>query len=100
MESEMRIERLTIERTESWQTVNPNRYVATVEYKSPKGEIKMPLTPEISERLLEFVAPLIARLGAEAAQEIAANIYKAIEASKPATQIEAQSTAAAESVQA
>lgn len=100
MEAQMTIERLTIERTASWQTVNPDRYIATVHYKSNKGEITMPLTPEISERLLEFVAPLIARLGAEAAQEIASNIYKTIEASKPATQIEAQSTAAVESVQA
>lgn len=100
MESEMRIERLTIAKEPSYSRENPDRYVATIEYKSTRGEIKMPLTPEISERLLEFVAPLIARLGAEAAQEIASNIYRAIETVKPVTQIEAQSTAAAESVQA
>lgn len=100
MESEMSLERLTIEKTPSWRDTNPDRYIATVHYKSNKGEITMPLTPEISERLLEFVAPLIARLGAEAAQEIASNIYRAIETAKPATQIEAQSTAEGESVQA
>jgi len=74
----MTIEKVEIRKLKSYEGVNAGRFVAEIEYKGERGSIQMPLTPEVSEKLLAFVA-LIAKLASDAANEIASDIFKAVE---------------------
>lgn len=80
--------KICIQKQESWRPENAGRYIATVDYSGPKGALTMPLGPDVSERLLAVLGPMIAKLGADAANEIATDVLNAIEeANNPAITI-------------
>ncbi len=84
--TEMTLVDLNIRRRTSYEEMS-GRYVAEVKFQGSRGNITLPLSPEISEKLMEYLAPLLARFGSDAAAEIAASVLKAVEDRK-ATEIE------------
>jgi hypothetical protein len=78
MKNEMSLQSLTLRKRQSYEEM-PGRFVAEVRYEGSRGSIVMPLTPDISEKLMEYLAPLLARFGSDAASEIAASVTKALE---------------------
>lgn len=84
MKTEMTLRELTVRKRASYEDM-AGRFVAEVQYEGSGGKITMPLSPEISEKLMEFLAPMLARFGSEAANEIAASVLKVLEDSKAVT---------------
>lgn len=54
---------------------NAGKYVATIQYETGrKDAVKLVLDPEVSERLLVFLGPVITKFATQAAKEIETNI--------------------------
>ena len=77
----MKISNLNIRLNQSWDE-NPGKYVASVEYEDKSGNIKMPLDPEVTEALMTYLGPLIAKFGSMAAAKIAENITASLQETK------------------
>ncbi len=74
---------------------NAGQYQATITYEDKRGqEVKMILTPEISEQLLGFVGPAITRFAHIAALEVERNIMLSVEESQKGKAIDLPRTEA------
>jgi len=72
MTKDMQIDELTIRKGERYRTgEEENHYYAVAKVSGTRGNLTIPMTPEVSDRLMEYLAPLIAKFGSEAAQELA-----------------------------
>lgn len=75
----MKLEKLEIRKSESYRNEPPNRYIGEVEYQGSRGKMVVILPPEVSEKLLVYLGPLMAQFAQQGAQEIAANIIRSVE---------------------
>jgi len=74
----MKLKKLEIELQPSYRD-NGGKYIATVEYEDHTGAVKVILEPGISENLLAFIGPVIAKFTNQAAQEIERNLLASVE---------------------
>ena len=88
----MTLRELKVRKRQSYEEM-AGRFVAEVSYEGSGGTISMPLGPDISEKLMEFLAPMLARFGSEAANEIASSVLSVVEDSKAVTLPESSSAA-------
>lgn len=70
----MEIREVRIWKKETYESENPGRFVARVEYRSPKGNIEIPLDIEVAESMLAFLAPVIAKFSRKAVETIMSDI--------------------------
>lgn len=87
IKTDLILNQLRIVRNASYDT-NPGRYRAEVEYKTVSSETKLMLHPEVAEKLLAWLAPLLVQYAAKEAGEVAENIKRSIDALAPSVQIE------------
>lgn len=79
----MKLKSLEIKLNPSWSD-NAGKYAGEIEYESPKGSVKMILSPEVSNALLVCIGNTITGFAAAAAQEVRDNIITSVEeAQKP-----------------
>jgi hypothetical protein len=80
----MEITRVTIGKKASYEA-NAGRFVAEVEFKSDRASMHIPLSPDVSERLLAFLTPVIVECASRSTNEIAEILTKQLaESSNPA----------------
>lgn len=86
----MKLKRLDVDLQPSYAD-NAGKYVATVEYEDAHSTVKLVLTPEVSEALLTFIAPALAKCANRAALEVEQNILASVEESKRLLELNAPS---------
>jgi hypothetical protein len=74
MNGKQQIESLQITRNPTYVSVNAGRFVAQIKFKSETGNIEVLLAPEIAERLMAYLAPLLAEFSRRATEQIASDI--------------------------
>lgn len=74
----MEIQELRIWKKGSYETENPGRFVARVNIESPRGNMELPLAPEVGEAMLAWLAPIIAKYSKQATEEITRDIESQI----------------------
>lgn len=72
------LNRVEIKRNPSYESSNPNRFIAEIEYQSGGSELKLLLDPGVSEQILGFIGPVITKFATKAAQDVEANIAQAV----------------------
>jgi hypothetical protein len=77
----MEITKVTISKRASYEA-NAGRFVAEVEFKSDRANMHIPLSPDVSEKLLTFLTPVIVECASRSTNEIAEILTKQIADSK------------------
>lgn len=78
----MKVTRLSIEENPTYASVNPGKMVAKVKYESPEGEVILLLDSDVSIKLLEICAQLVADYSRMAAEKMAKAILDRVEAAR------------------
>ena len=70
----MEVKEVRIWKKSIYEGNNQGRFVAVVLIGSPSGNMEIPLAVEVAERMLEFLAPVIAEFSRRAVEEIVSDI--------------------------
>lgn len=62
---------------------NKGRYIARVNYENPTGNIRLILTPDISEELMKYVGPMLNKFALDGMADIQAAIVAACQNTTP-----------------
>ena len=65
------------------------KYTGTVEYEGQSGSVKLALDPSISEEVLAFIGPVMAKAAMKVYEGLEANLQQSIAEARKAPQIEA-----------
>ena len=82
----MKLKSIEIE-LQKWGT-NEGKYEGTIKYEGERGEIKMVLTPKISDALLVCIGETITHFAAEAANQVRDSIYSSLEEARKAPTVQ------------
>lgn len=72
----MEIKSVTIKKQANYETQNAGRFVANIEFVSEYGNMSIPLAPDVSEKLLEFLTPVIVEFSSRATNQVAEILTK------------------------
>lgn len=76
----MIVKEIRIWKKSSYEGANANRFVAKVEIESPNGNMEIPLAPEVADRMIEFLAPVVAEFSRRAVEQILGDITSQVQA--------------------
>jgi hypothetical protein len=71
----MQIKKVTFSKQESYEP-NPGRWIAKVEFESRNGNCDIPLSSEVSEKLLQVLTPFIVEFAQRSTTQIAEILTK------------------------
>lgn len=80
-EKEQTIESVMIRRRKSYEE-NSGRFVGEVEYQGMTGKVTLTISEDVSEKLLEFLAPVLVEYSRRVALQIADDITRQVAALK------------------
>lgn len=86
----MKLKKLTIEWQAEWRSENPNRYIALLEYEDKKQNVSLTLDPDVSERILAFIGPVLSASARQVTLEMEKNLALSLEEAKKLPAIDLQ----------
>ena len=75
----MEIKSVSFIKNPSYDSVNPDKWVGRVEFKSDRGNCSIPLAPEVAEKLLVVLTPVLVEFSQRATAGIAEILTKQLQ---------------------